>query len=94
MKGHKPCAFQSGLLQQSSKDNSLCQPPSGGFFICGVYMDSATFGNVLLTIVGFLIVYTLNGIKAEIKEVKQSMNKLADELQKIDKRVVALEASK
>jgi hypothetical protein len=57
-------------------------------------MDSATFGNVLLTIVGFLIVYTLNGIKAEIKEVKQSMNKLADELQKIDKRVVALEASK
>ena len=64
------------------------------FFICGVYMDSATFGNVLLTIVGFLIVYTLNGIKAEIKEVKQSMNKLADELQKIDKRVVALEASK
>ena len=55
-------------------------------------MDGATFSNVLLASIGFLIVYTLNGIKAEIKEVKSSMNKLADELQKIDKRVVILEA--
>lgn len=55
-------------------------------------MDGATFYNVLLASIGFLIVYTLNGIKSEIKEVKASMNKLADELQKIDKRVVVLEA--
>ena len=55
-------------------------------------MDGVTFTNILLAAIGFLIVYTLNGIKSEIKEVKSSMNKLADELQKIDRRVVILEA--
>lgn len=57
-------------------------------------MDGVSVTNVLLGSIGFLIVYTLNGIKSEIKEVKSTMNKLADELQKIDKRVVALEVSK
>lgn len=54
-------------------------------------MDQATVTNILLGAVGFLIVYTLNSIKTEIKEVKTAMISLSNELQKIDKRVVALE---
>ena len=55
-------------------------------------MDGAMFTNLLLTIVGFLVVYTLNGIKSEIKEVKSAMEHLADKLTQIDMRVVKLEA--
>ena len=54
-------------------------------------MDQSTFTNILLTIVGFLIVYTLNGIKIEIKEVKSAMNDLSKELIRIDSRVTILE---
>ena len=55
-------------------------------------MESAFhFTDVLLTIVGFLIVYTLNSIKGEIKEVKTAMKDLSSELKNIDKRVVAVE---
>lgn len=34
----------------------------------------------LTTIIGFLIVYVLNGIKSEIKEVKVSVNSLESDL--------------
>lgn len=54
-------------------------------------MDQALLTNILLGAVGFLIVYTLNGIKAEIKEVKTAMNVLSAELQNIDTRVTVLE---
>jgi hypothetical protein len=54
-------------------------------------MDQATFSNMLLGAVGFLIVYTLNGIKAEIKEVKESMNGLAEKLVHVDTRLTVLE---
>jgi hypothetical protein len=54
-------------------------------------MDQATFSNALLAAVGFLIVYTLNGIKAEIKEVKESMNGLAEKLVHVDVRLTVLE---
>lgn len=50
------------------------------------------FTDILLAVVGFLVVYTLNGIKSEITEVKSAMNSLSAELTKIDKRVVVLEA--
>lgn len=56
-------------------------------------MDQTIFTNVLLAAIGFLIVYTLNGIKSEIKEVKTSMNNLGEELKKIDRRVTILEAT-
>lgn len=34
----------------------------------------------LTTVIGFLIVYVLNGIKSEIKEVKVSVNSLESDL--------------
>lgn len=37
----------------------------------------------LSTVIGFLIVYVLNGIKTEIKEVKGSVNKLESEFRNI-----------
>lgn len=55
-------------------------------------MEEPIFNNILLASIGFLIVYTLNGIKSEIKEVKQSMSDLAKELTNIDRRVVVLES--
>jgi len=54
-------------------------------------MDQATLTNMLLGAIGFLIVYTLNGIKTEITEVKKSMNELSKELVKIDNRVTIIE---
>jgi hypothetical protein len=34
----------------------------------------------LLTVIGFLIVFVLNGIKAEIKEIKGQLGKIEDDL--------------
>lgn len=46
---------------------------------------------VLLTVVGFLIVYILNGIKGEISEVKTTVTNLKDDLHQsvkdVDRRV-------
>ena len=50
--------------------------------------------NYLLPIIGFLIVYVLNGIKKEITEAKGAVVQLSDELTKIDKRVLVLETLK
>lgn len=54
--------------------------------------DALNVTDILITIIGFLIVYTLNGIKGEIKEVKSSMNDLTKQLTDIDRRVVAVES--
>ena len=55
-------------------------------------VETLSIADVLLSAVGFLIVYTLNGIKAEIKEVKTSMKELTNQLTDIDRRVVKVEA--
>ena len=51
----------------------------------------------LTTIIGFLIVYVLNGIKAEIKDVKTSVKSLEEDLRggitQLDRRVTKMEAS-
>ena len=57
-------------------------------------LGSVDVANILLTIVGFLIVYTLNGIKKEITEVKSSVVQLSENLTNIDKRVLVLETLK
>ena len=54
-------------------------------------MDPINFTDILLAAIGFLIVFTLNGIKSEIKEVKTSMKDLTKQLVDIDRRVVAVE---
>lgn len=50
----------------------------------------------LTTIIGFLIVYVLNGIKAEIKDVKLSVKSLEEDLRggitQLDRRVTKIEA--
>lgn len=50
----------------------------------------------LTTIIGFLIVYVLNGIKAEIKDVKNSVINLEADLRggitQLDRRVTKIEA--
>jgi hypothetical protein len=50
----------------------------------------------LTTVIGFLIVYVLNGIKGEIKDVKVSVNSLEKDLRdgmsNLDRRVVKIEA--
>ncbi len=45
----------------------------------------------LLAIIGFFAVFTLNGIKGEIKEIKNAFNKLDEFLEGIDRRVTVLE---
>jgi len=49
----------------------------------------------LTTIIGFLIVYVLNGIKAEIKDVKNSVKSLEEDLRggitQLDRRVTKME---
>lgn len=51
----------------------------------------------LTTVIGFLIVYVLNGIKSEIREVKTSVRSLEDDLRaeqsNLATRVTILEAS-
>lgn len=54
-------------------------------------IENVHITDILLTVVGFLVVYTLNGIKSEIKEVKSAMKELSHELKDIDNRVVILE---
>ena len=54
-------------------------------------MEAINFTDILLASIGFLIVYTLNGIKSEIKEVKTSMNHLSENLISIDKRLIVVE---
>jgi len=48
------------------------------------------------TAIGFLIVYVLNGIKAEIKDVKNSVRSLEEDLRggitQLDRRVTKIEA--
>ena len=50
----------------------------------------------LLAIIGFFAVYTLNGIKSEIKEVKTSLQSLETDLREgvtsLDRRVAVIEA--
>ena len=50
----------------------------------------------LLTVMGFLAVYVLNGIKGEIKEVKVTMGKLETDLRggvaNLDRRVAVIES--
>ena len=50
----------------------------------------------LTTIIGFLIVYVLNGIKTEIKDVKNSVRSLEEDLRggitNLDRRVTKIEA--
>jgi len=45
----------------------------------------------LSTVIGFLIVWVLNGIRSEIREVKTTVNNLRDELVKLDHRVIRIE---
>jgi uncharacterized protein YoxC len=54
-------------------------------------LDAINIGNVLIAVIGFLIVHTLNGIKTEIKDVKESLKELTTQLTDIDKRVVKVE---
>ena len=58
-------------------------------------MDALNITQILLPVVGFLIVYVLNGIKTEIKDIKVSVEALEKDLSKsindIDKRVLLLE---
>jgi uncharacterized protein YoxC len=50
----------------------------------------------LLAVIGFFAVYTLNGIKSEIKEVKTSLQSLETDLREgvtsLDRRVAVIEA--
>lgn len=50
---------------------------------------------VLLTVLGFLAVYVLNGIKSEIKEVKTTIGKIEVDLRggmaALDRRVTTIE---
>lgn len=59
--------------------------------------DDFNLTNVLLSIIGFLIVYVLNGIKTEIKDIKSSVDKLEDSFDKsvkdLETRVVKLESA-
>ncbi len=43
-------------------------------------MDSVTLTNLLLGVVGFCVVYILNGIRGEIKGVKLDVAELAKDL--------------
>lgn len=49
----------------------------------------------LLSVIGFLVVYVLYGIKSEIREVRTSVNALEGELRggitKLDRRVTVVE---
>lgn len=50
----------------------------------------------LMTIIGFLIVYVLNGIKSEIKEVKTTVKSLENDMRggigDLDRRITAVES--
>ena len=50
----------------------------------------------LMAIIGFLIIYVLNGIKAELKEVKNAMQGLERDLREdvtgLDRRITAVES--
>lgn len=50
----------------------------------------------LLAIIGFFAIYTLNGIKSEISEMKNSLKGLENDLRggvaSLDRRITALEA--
>ncbi len=46
----------------------------------------------LTTVIGFLIVWVLNGIKGEIREVKTTVTGLREELIKLDHRVIRIES--
>lgn len=54
-------------------------------------LGSINIGDTLLTAVGFLIVNVLNGIRNEIKEIKNTVQALNSLVTSIDKRVVKLE---
>ena len=49
----------------------------------------------LSTVIGFLVVYVLNGIKSEIKEIKNSVNNLErdvkDDIKTLDHRITTVE---
>ena len=51
---------------------------------------------VLLSVIGFFAVYTLNGIKSEIKEMKTSLKGLENDLRggvaSLDRRITVLES--
>lgn len=52
--------------------------------------------SILLTIVGFLIVFVLNGIKSEIRDTKTAVQNLETDLRggmsQLDRRVTRIEA--
>lgn len=58
-------------------------------------MTPAEFLPYLTSIIGFLIVYVLNGIKGEIKEVKVSVNSLEKDIREainsLDHRITVVE---
>lgn len=59
-------------------------------------MTAADFLPYLTAVIGFLIVYVLNGIKGEIKEVKTTVKSLEKDLRDgitgLDRRVTAIES--
>ncbi len=55
-------------------------------------MSQAEFTQILIALVGFFAVYTLNGIKREIHEVKQLIGKLFEGHSDLDKRVAVVES--
>lgn len=50
----------------------------------------------LMTVIGFLIVYVLNGIKSEIKDVKTTVKSLENDMRggigDLDRRITAVES--
>jgi len=58
-------------------------------------MNAADILPYLTAVIGFLIVYVLNGIKGEIKEVKTTVNSLERDLRdgitSLDRRVTTIE---
>lgn len=57
--------------------------------------ETINITQLLLTIIGFLIVYVLNGIKSEIKDVKQTVKDLEQTFQQnitsLENRVTVIE---
>jgi hypothetical protein len=58
-------------------------------------IDTVDLLNYLMAIIGFLIVYVLNGVKSEIKDIKVSVGKLENDLRgnltQLDRRMTTLE---
>lgn len=55
-------------------------------------MELVPIMDIALTVIGFLIVWVLKGMKEEMTEIKLYVKELSHSLMEIDKRVVRLEA--